>query len=190
MAVANYVWDVENDSYLMETDEIDNTAAVFTNEPDQYGRVASQRRGNDTSYYHFDVLGSTSQLTNAASNVSDSYLCDAFGNSITTTGLTINPFRYLGEFGYYFDPLLSTTYVRARFYEPAINRWCSQDPIGILANIVPDAYVLLIGDSFDFRSSFTTDLFTYTYNNPVAFSDPSVIVHEHGSSDGIGCCLK
>src|SRR2546422_1046083 len=36
MAVTNYLWDVENDSYLAETDGSDSTTAVYTNEPDHY----------------------------------------------------------------------------------------------------------------------------------------------------------
>src|SRR5712691_10910914 len=122
MPVTNYIWDDENDSLLMETDENDNTTVVYTNEPDHYGHVISQRRGNDTSYYHFDANGSTQALTNAAGDVTDSYLYDAFGAMLSVSGATQNAFRYLGAFGYYFDSALLITYVRARSYKPALAR--------------------------------------------------------------------
>ena len=50
MATTHYLWDMENDSYLVEKDGA--TTVVYTNEPVQYGRLLSQRRGSTTSYYH------------------------------------------------------------------------------------------------------------------------------------------
>jgi hypothetical protein len=65
MPVTNYIWDVATDSYLMETDENGDTTAVYTNEPDLYGKLISQRRDGTTSYHHFDGQQSTRELTNA-----------------------------------------------------------------------------------------------------------------------------
>ena len=42
---------------------------------------------------------------------------------------TANPFRWVGQVGYYFDDLLATFYVRARVYDPTTGRWLSQDPL-------------------------------------------------------------
>ena len=63
MSVTNYIWDAENDSYLMETDENDSTTVVYTNEPVEFGSLVSQHRGGTKSYYHFDAQGSTRALT-------------------------------------------------------------------------------------------------------------------------------
>src|SRR5947208_2397070 len=100
MPVTNYIWDVENDNYLAETDDGGNTTAVYTNEPEPYGRLISQRRGNDTSYYHFDTLGSTRGLTNSSQVVTDTNIHDAWGVNVASSGTTVTPFRFIGEHGY------------------------------------------------------------------------------------------
>ena len=81
------------------------------------------------SFYLFDALGSTRQLTNAAGVVSDSYLYDSFGTIITVTGSTASWFRYVGRLGYYYDEDLLQYYVRARFYSPVLGRFISRDPL-------------------------------------------------------------
>ena len=53
------------------------------------------------------------------------------------SNLTINPFRFVGQVGYYLDADTGNYYVRARAYQPAISRWSSTDPLGILLNRVP-----------------------------------------------------
>ena len=103
MPTTKYVWDVESDNVLMETDENDVTTAVYTNEPAEYGNLISQRRGNTTSYYHHDALGTTRALTDTTETVTDTYVYTAFGETVATTGTTTNPFRYVGEEGYYSD---------------------------------------------------------------------------------------
>ena len=65
MPVTNYIWDVASDNLLMETDASGATTAVYTNEPDVFGELVSQRRGGVTSYYHFDAQRSTRELTDA-----------------------------------------------------------------------------------------------------------------------------
>ena len=107
--------------------------------PRSYGQLISQRRGLTTSYYHFDGTGSTAQLTNASQSVTDSYTYDARGNPTTSAGVTTNPFRFVGRYGYYFDIDSGTYYVRVRYYDPS---WCSGAairlrifPTNILINI-------------------------------------------------------
>jgi RHS repeat-associated protein len=84
-----------------------------------------------TSYYHYDGLGSTLCLTDANGNVTDQYAYTAFGEAVDTGAAnpTTNPFRYVGREGYYFDADSADYYVRARTYRPALARWLSEDPI-------------------------------------------------------------
>jgi len=154
MPVTNYIWDVENDSLLMETDENGATTAVYTNEPDEFGSVISQNRAGTTSTYHYDGLGSTRALTDSSGTVTDTYEHTAFGETISQTGSTTNPFRYVGEKGYYYDNELDSYYVRERVYQPLIARWTSID-------------------SIRFATNDNTSLFNYTLNNPLLFVDPS-----------------
>jgi RHS repeat-associated protein len=74
-------------------------------------------------------LGSTRALTDSVQATTDTYLCDAWGNPLSSTGTTINPFRWVGNVGYYFDSESGLYYIRARVYQPTIARWTSVDPL-------------------------------------------------------------
>jgi hypothetical protein len=76
----------------METDETNTTQAVFTNEPDKYSNLISQRRDGTSQYGHFDALGSTRQLTDDNEAVTDQRIYDGFGNTVSHTGTTEFPF--------------------------------------------------------------------------------------------------
>ena len=62
-------------------------------------------------------------------DATDTYVYDAWGNEVAVAGSTVNPFRWVGDVGYYWDEASGTFYIRARVYEPAIGRWMSRDPL-------------------------------------------------------------
>jgi len=139
--VTKFVWDGAN--VLIETDSSNVIAAVYTLEPKMYGNLISQRRTGATLFYHFDGLGSTTQLSSSIGAITDSYTYDSWGNPLTVSGNSINPFQFIGKLGYYFDG-----YIRARWYDPTRGRFLSRDP-------------LFLGD------------YVYCSNNPARFTDPS-----------------
>jgi RHS repeat-associated protein len=147
----NYVWDGQN--VLIEANASNVIEAVHTLEPAFYGNQLSQRRSGTTSYYHFDALGSTLQLTGSTGTVTDSYLYRAFGDLVASSGATVNPYQYVGRKGYIYDGDLDNFQVRARRYDPTTGRWWSRDPIGFAG-----------GDA---------NLYRYVGNNPLALTDPS-----------------
>ena len=130
MGAINYIWDEENDSLLEEVDDDGNVIASYTNEPGPFGKVISQERNGVTSYYHYDGQGSTVALTDDNENVTDTYVYTAFGELVSSTGTTVNPFRYVGQYGYYTDVETNDIYIRARSYTPSLGRWLTRDPIG------------------------------------------------------------
>jgi RHS repeat-associated protein len=79
------------------------------------------------SFYEYDGSGSVRQLTNLAANVTvtDTYNYDAFGNLLNSTGTTPNNYLYRGE---QYDKDLGLYYLRARYYNPATDRFLSRDP--------------------------------------------------------------
>jgi len=127
----NPIWDFEN--YLAETDDQNEIQAVYTNEPQSYGNLISQYRKEGPiwtpSYYHYDALGSTRVLTDDAGDASDTYVYDVWGTEVAVSGSTVNPFRWVGDVGYYWDEPNGTFYIRARVYDPVTGRWMSQDPL-------------------------------------------------------------
>ena len=148
----NFVWDPVSDCVLSELDGTNAVQAVYTNEPQQYGGVLSQRRGTTTSTYHADALGTTRLLTSSTQTTTDTYLYDAWGNLITSSGTTVNPFRWVGRYGYHQDSSTGLVYVRARMYHPIAARWVSVDPKA------PHAYF---------------EPFVYCGNMPVVQKDPT-----------------
>ena len=139
--ITNFVWNSVDDCVISELDGTGAVQAIYTNEPQQYGGVISQRRGTTTSTYHYDALGSTRFLTDSAGNVTDTYLNDAWGNNVASTGTTVNPFKWAGKYGYYTDNSVGNVYVRARMYQPTEARWVSMDPLAFLDGLNRMVYV-------------------------------------------------
>ena len=144
-----FVWDDQR--YLIEADGFGDTIAWYTVEPTEYGRIISKQQGY-RRYFHFDGLGSTRVITQANENVNNRYTYDAWGNLVDSFGTNPNPFRFVGEQGYYTDVETEVNYIRERIYEPLIARWWSADPIGFVD---------------------TLNLFIYVSNRPMAYTDPS-----------------
>jgi len=107
---------------------------------------------NGTFYYHRDHQGSIVALTDSAGTVVESFTYDNHYGTIinhTKTTETNNPYAYTGR-------ELDTDelyYYRARYYDPQIQRFISEDPIGF--------------DSGDFN------FYRYVGNSPINFIDPS-----------------
>jgi hypothetical protein len=60
------------------------------------------------------------QLADSSANVLNSYLYKAFGESFSSSGTTLNMYRYVGELGYYYDLDRLAYYLRARPYSPKL----------------------------------------------------------------------
>ena len=118
-----FVWDGQQ--YLVETDASNTTQAIWTNEPDQFTNLVTQRRGGATQYPHFDALGSTRQVTDLSEAITDTWLYDAWGNVLAHAGITIFPMQFVGMFGYFYDPDTNTFYIIHRILEPENARWWS-----------------------------------------------------------------
>ena len=113
-------------------------------------------RGGAAYYYHVDGLGSITELTNSTGAIAQTYKYDAFGNILSQTGTTTNPFTYTGR---EYDSESGLYYLRNRYYDPRIGRFLQEDPIGFTG-----------GNNF----------YVYTKNNPVNYTDPYGL---YGTSD-------
>ena len=150
----NFIWDGQD--VLLETDAGNSTQVTYTQTPNIYGNLVSQRRSTTTKYYHFDALGSTLALTDSGENVTDTYRYFAFGRSLTSTGATVNNFRFVGNLGYYNEAALALQYLRARYYQPSTGRFISVDPV--------PGYP---------RDPITLHQYLYAANNALLLTDPS-----------------
>ena len=150
-AVANYLID-KNRDYAQVLEERNAGA----------GLIASYIYGDDLIYmnrdganyfYHYDGNGNTRQLSNAGGNITDTYIYDAFGIMLDSTGVTINNYLYTGE---QYDVNIGFYYLRARYYMPQLCRF-----------LTPDIFV---GSIFEPQS---LHKYVYVFNNPVNYNDPS-----------------
>jgi RHS repeat-associated protein len=71
---------------------------------------------------------------------------------VTSSGSTVNPFRFVGQLGYYYDPETGNFSIRWRPYGPVIARWLTVDPLGLFTLVA--------------------NLYQYVGNNPVTGVDP------------------
>jgi len=149
--VTKYVYDGNN---LLQERDTGAAQAEFTYQPLPQANLVSQNREDEASFYHFDGIHNTSELTDDTGTVTDEYRFDAFGLDKGATGGTPNANTYKGEFlAYSRDPNAGpeTTYsLTFRNYQAETGQFNSVDPA-------------------------EDDLNTYRYvkNNPVNAEDPS-----------------
>ncbi len=79
------------------------------------------------TYFLYDGLGSTTGLTDGSGNNPVSYSYDVFGAIRTQTGTSSNYWLFAGEQR---DGDSGYIYLRARYYDPSIGRFITNDPLG------------------------------------------------------------
>ena len=92
--------------------------------------------GTALSYYHFDGLGSVVKTTNGAGAVTLTRQYDAWGS--LETGANEAGYAFTGR---EWDPETGIYYYRARYYDPKLGRFISEDPIGLSDGPNKYAYV-------------------------------------------------
>jgi RHS repeat-associated protein len=101
-------------------------------------------------YYTKDGLGSVTALTDSTGNVVHEYKYSVYGEIVEETGNSVeNPFTYTSR---EIDRETGLMYYRARYYDPELGRFLSEDPIGFLGDNV--------------------NLYAITQNNTINFTDP------------------
>jgi RHS repeat-associated protein len=149
-----YEWDVLN--RLVRIDNTDGSTAAYRY--DAHGRriekdvngALTQLAAAESFFYHTDHLGSIRLVTDAAGAVANRYDYDAFGNWEDTSFETVtNPFGFTARER---DAESGLMFYRARYYDPKIGRFISQDPIGFEA-----------GD---------LNVYRYVNNQPLLNTDP------------------
>lgn len=115
--------------------------------------IISSVNANDSSYFMYNAHGDVVALTDSVGEIKKIYEYDEFGNELNVDEADDNPFRFAGE---YFDKETKTYYNRARYYDPYIGRFISQDSYA--------------GNEKDILS---LNGYTYCHNNPVYYVDSS-----------------
>jgi len=101
-----------------------------------------------TSFFLADALGSPVAVTDAAGAVQTEYTYEPFGTTTSTGSSNTNPYQYTGRE----NDGTGLYYYRARYYNPALQRFISEDPIRFLSQEL--------------------NFFGYVGNNPLLYIDP------------------
>jgi RHS repeat-associated protein len=117
-----------------------------------YGKGLLAVATSDGHYcYHFNGTGSTVAITDMSESVVNSYAYDAFGQVLAQEETIVQPFKFVGRYGVMAEPN-GLYYMRARYYDPGVGRFISEDPLGFGGGDV--------------------NLFAYVQNDPVNHIDP------------------
>ena len=107
--------------------------------------------GGIAAWYLTDRLGSVRDLTDATGAVQDTITYDGYGNVLSETNPSFGDrYKFTAR---EFDSATGLQYNRARYYDPTIGRWTSQDPLGFDG-----------GDA---------NLYRYVGNRPTFSTDPT-----------------
>ncbi|MEU6408840.1 RHS repeat-associated core domain-containing protein [Microbispora sp. NPDC046933] len=101
-----------------------------------------------TRVYLTDPLGSVLALGDASGQITASYAYDPYGNATVSGDPEGNALTYTGRE----NDGTGLMYYRARYYSPTLQRFISEDPIGIAGG---------------------TNLYAYAGNSPTNYTDPS-----------------
>ncbi len=123
---ATSVFAYDGDNLIEETNSSGSVVARYTQTQNIDEPLAMLRSGA-TSYYQADGLGSVTSLSSTAGALAQTYTFDSFGNQIASSGSLTNPFEYTGRES---DPETGLYYYRARYYDSAVGRFSSEDPVG------------------------------------------------------------
>jgi RHS repeat-associated protein len=106
-------------------------------------------RSSATSYYDVDGLGTVTSLSSAAGSLAQTYGYDSFGKQTNSSGSLTNTFQYTAR---ELDTETGLYYFRARYLDPSIGHFLSEDPTNFYAGI---------------------NFYTYALNAPTYWIDPS-----------------
>jgi RHS repeat-associated protein len=133
---------------ILELDDQNNQVATNT-----YGLSIIKRTTDKEGYYLYNGHGDVKKIVDNTNNILNSYVYDEFGKILQENETFNNPYKYAG---YYYDKETKTYYLQARYYDPEIQRFISED-----------TYRGNIDDPL------SLNLYTYCSNNPMIYTDPS-----------------
>ena len=116
---------------LKELDANGATQMTYTLAPlgDEWYPLVSDRASGASRFYAFDALGTTRALTADSQLPTAVWTDDAYGNLLSATDPAATPHQYLGKLGYYTDAASGLQLLTQRYYDPAVGRFVTQDPI-------------------------------------------------------------
>ncbi len=166
LTTQNYVYD--GNSIIAEYDNSNNLIAKYIH-GQRIDEVISLTKAGNTYYYHYDGLGSVTDITNSSGALVEKYTYDIYGsviikdanNNVLSQSAIGNRYMFTGR---EYDAETGLYYYRARYYDPSIGRFLQTDPIGYWGGI---------------------NLYTYVKNNPINFDDPTGLFDTYAAGQSL-----
>lgn len=119
----------------------------------------SLRRSNNVYYFMTDYPGNVVALLNSSRAIASRYTYEPFGTRSLAKGDTLSPLQFQAR---PYESVSGLYNFRARWYDPGVGRFISEDPIGLAGGINP---------------------YVFAGNNPIDGRDPSGLDEEGGLCD-------
>lgn len=144
----NYLYDRQH--VILETDANEGIKTRYVR---GLNYIARMDNAGNTSYFLFNGHGDVVQTVSEAGEVQNRYDYDIFGNPTLSIEQQACAIRYAGE---YYDAETGMYYLRARYYDPYIGRFISEDSYW--------------GED---NNPLSLNLYTYAHNDPIKYIDPT-----------------
>ena len=158
-----FVWD-RNGNIIAEM----NNNKEYTNKYVRGNKLISK---NDNEYYSYDGHGSVVNISNESGKSIKSYDYDAFGVELNRDENDTNLFRYCGE---QYDNETDSIYLRARYYNPSLGRFTTEDTYWNSSNRIYGDKEYKEGEIKypDYKAIIQSEnLYIYCINNPTCYLD-------------------
>lgn len=140
--VTNFLYDGPN--AIVERNSSQVTDATYLRNPFSPGGIGGiinqQSTAHSQQYYHYNAQGTVTDTTNPSAEKLNSYISDAFGNIISSTGATPNNRQFLTKE----QDKTGLIYFGKRYYDPKIGRFITPDPMGMIDG--PNLYLYCNND--------------------------------------------
>ena len=142
-----YIYDASG-NLIAEADSEERITRYYIYGPN--GLLAMMTPTGEVYSYSYDHRGNTIGITNSAGKLINRYAYTPFGLA-NQSEVIPQPFKFVGKFGVMTESS-GLCYMKARYYDPQIGRFISQDPLGFAGGDI--------------------NLYLYGHNNPIMFIDP------------------
>ena len=137
-------WSIyDGDDLLLELNGSGNVLREYTMYPGIDAphslRVWSGTTPGSANYYVLEQPGHVVGLASSSSTVANQYKYTPWGQPESTSEAVAQPLRFMAR---ELDSTTGLYYVRARWYDPALARFNSEDPIGLEAGLNPYSYAV------------------------------------------------